>query len=67
MLTTIIYRSHICDNVSIKSLDSMVAEANVKNGQEEVSGILLFNGTHFFQLLEGRGNLSPYLHRPAAP
>ena len=53
MLTTIIYRSHICDNVSIKSLDSMVAEANVKNGQEDVSGILLFNGTHFFQLLEG--------------
>ncbi|QGN37307.1 diguanylate phosphodiesterase [Klebsiella oxytoca] len=53
MLTTIIYRSHICDNVSIKSLESMVAAANVKNGQEEVSGILLFNGTHFFQLLEG--------------
>lgn len=53
MLTTIIYRSHICDNVSIKSLESMVAEANVKNGQEDVSGILLFNGNHFFQLLEG--------------
>lgn len=53
MLTTIIYRSHICDNVSIKSLESMVAEANVKNSQEDVSGILLFNGTHFFQLLEG--------------
>lgn len=53
MLTTIIYRSHICDNVSIKSLESMVAEANVKNSQENVSGILLFNGTHFFQLLEG--------------
>ncbi|HEY4469184.1 MAG TPA: diguanylate phosphodiesterase, partial [Klebsiella sp.] len=41
------------DNVSIKSLESMVAAANVKNGQEDVSGILLFNGTHFFQLLEG--------------
>ncbi|MBZ7264929.1 diguanylate phosphodiesterase [Klebsiella oxytoca] len=53
MLTTIIYRSHICDNVSIKSLESMVAAANVKNGHEDVSGILLFNGTHFFQLLEG--------------
>ncbi|WEJ90101.1 MAG: diguanylate phosphodiesterase [Klebsiella huaxiensis] len=53
MLTTIIYRSHICDNVSLKSLESMVAVANVKNGQENVSGILLFNGTHFFQLLEG--------------
>lgn len=53
MLTTIIYRSHICDNVSVKSLESMVAEANVKNSLAEVSGILLFNGTHFFQLLEG--------------
>ena len=41
MLTTIIYRSHICDNVSIKSLDSMVAEANVKNAQTRGTIILL--------------------------
>lgn len=53
MLTTIIYRSHICDNVSFKSLESMVAAASENNNRVNVSGILLFNGTHFFQLLEG--------------
>nr|WP_318381454.1 diguanylate phosphodiesterase [uncultured Enterobacter sp.] len=53
MLTTIIYRSHICETVSIKTLEEMVLEANLKNGIADVSGILLFNGTHFFQLLEG--------------
>ncbi len=53
MLTTIIYRSHICDNVSFKSIEAMVAGANERNGQADVTGILLFNGTHFFQLIEG--------------
>lgn len=53
MLTTIIYRSHICDNVSFKSIEAMVAVANERNGQADVTGILLFNGTHFFQLIEG--------------
>ncbi|HBT1279216.1 BLUF domain/cyclic diguanylate phosphodiesterase (EAL) domain protein [Klebsiella pneumoniae] len=53
MLTTIIYRSHICDNVSFKSIEAMVARANERNGQADVTGILLFNGTHFFQLIEG--------------
>lgn len=53
MLTTIIYRSHLCDDVPVKALESMVAAANLKNGRADVTGILLFNGTHFFQLLEG--------------
>ncbi len=53
MLTTIIYRSHFCDNVPYKALEEMVSAANDKNSQEGVTGILLFNGTHFFQLLEG--------------
>lgn len=53
MLTTIIYRSHICDNVPFKTLEDMVAIANITNGEAGVTGILLFNGTHFFQLLEG--------------
>ncbi|GAL58138.1 blue light and temperature-regulated antirepressor YcgF [Pseudescherichia vulneris NBRC 102420] len=53
MLTTIIYRSHLCDDVPVKMLEEMVAAANQKNGHSEVTGILLFNGTHFFQLLEG--------------
>lgn len=53
MLTTIIYRSHICGGVSHALLDEMVAAANQKNSRADVTGILLFNGTHFFQLLEG--------------
>ncbi|MDN2486541.1 diguanylate phosphodiesterase [Kosakonia sacchari] len=53
MLTTIIYRSHLHDHVSFTLLEEMVAAANIKNGQASVTGILLFNGTHFFQLLEG--------------
>ncbi|POP40879.1 diguanylate phosphodiesterase [Superficieibacter electus] len=53
MLTTIIYRSHFCDNVPYKALEEMVTAANDKNSQAGVTGILLFNGTHFFQLLEG--------------
>ncbi|HAS1784850.1 TPA: diguanylate phosphodiesterase [Enterobacter cloacae] len=53
MLTTIIYRSHICEDVPVKTLEDMVAAANCRNRQFDVTGILLFNGTHFFQLLEG--------------
>jgi len=53
MLTTIIYRSHICENVPVKALEEMVDAANSKNRHSDVTGILLFNGTHFFQLLEG--------------
>ncbi|MGY5956781.1 diguanylate phosphodiesterase [Kosakonia sp. BK9b] len=53
MLTTLIYRSHQCDSISYAMLEDMVAAANVKNGNAGVTGILLFNGTHFFQLLEG--------------
>jgi len=53
MLTTVIYRSHFCDNVPYKALEEMVTAANEKNSHGGVTGILLFNGTHFFQLLEG--------------
>ncbi|SFR06089.1 EAL domain, c-di-GMP-specific phosphodiesterase class I (or its enzymatically inactive variant) [Enterobacter sp. kpr-6] len=53
MLTTIIYRSHISDDVPVKTLRDMVNTAAKKNEQAGVTGILLFNGTHFFQLLEG--------------
>ncbi|POT55315.1 diguanylate phosphodiesterase [Citrobacter amalonaticus] len=53
MLTTVIYRSHICDNVPFELLSRMVATASQKNEQANVTGILLFNGNHFFQLLEG--------------
>jgi EAL domain-containing protein (putative c-di-GMP-specific phosphodiesterase class I) len=53
MLTTILYRSHLHDHVPIKTLEDMVAKANSKNTISDVTGILLFDGRHFFQLLEG--------------
>ncbi|EJL84668.1 diguanylate phosphodiesterase [Pantoea sp. GM01] len=53
MLTTILYRSHLHDHVPIKTLEDMVAKANSKNKNSDVTGILLFDGLHFFQLLEG--------------
>ncbi|MFG1172671.1 diguanylate phosphodiesterase [Erwiniaceae bacterium CAU 1747] len=53
MLTTLIYRSHICEPFPADRLKEMVAAANEKNGQAGITGILLFNGIHFFQLLEG--------------
>lgn len=53
MLTTIIYRSHISEDVSVNILPEMVAKASLLNAEHHVTGILLFNGTHFFQILEG--------------
>lgn len=53
MLTTLIYRSHISDFVPVKALPGMVDAASLFNASHDITGILLFNGTHFFQLLEG--------------
>ncbi|MFD1803468.1 diguanylate phosphodiesterase [Mixta tenebrionis] len=53
MLSTLIYRSHLCDDVPVKTLEEMVSKANRLNELYDVTGILLFNGTHFFQVLEG--------------
>lgn len=53
MLTTIIYRSHISADVPVKILPGMVEKASLLNESHQVTGILLFNGTHFFQILEG--------------
>lgn len=53
MLTTIIYRSHLRDDAPLRALEDMVTAANIKNRRSDVTGILLFNGHHFFQLLEG--------------
>lgn len=53
MLTTIIYRSHLTDEVPVSILPGMVEKASLLNARHQVTGILLFNGTHFFQILEG--------------
>lgn len=53
MLTTIIYRSHISKYTSEAEVKAFIEQANPRNQALEVTGILLFDGVHFLQLLEG--------------
>ena len=53
MLLTLVYRSHVSEHVKSASLEGLVAQASIKNEISGITGILLFDGTHFFQLLEG--------------
>lgn len=53
MLSTLIYRSRFNETVPFPSLYDMVERANAHNTNTGVTGILLYDGSHFFQLLEG--------------
>lgn len=53
MLLTLVYRSHVSEHVQSASLAGLVSQASIKNELAGITGILLFDGTHFFQLLEG--------------
>lgn len=53
MLTTIIYRSHIEKRVTDSEVQEFIRLASPRNLGSQVSGILLFDGSHFLQLLEG--------------
>jgi EAL domain-containing protein (putative c-di-GMP-specific phosphodiesterase class I) len=53
MLLTLVYRSQISSNTQLDDLDNMVAKASMTNSQSSVTGILLHDDSHFFQLLEG--------------
>ncbi|THB83163.1 diguanylate phosphodiesterase, partial [Pantoea allii] len=53
MLSTLIYRSQLSDSVSPERLKALVKHSSIKNAAAEVTGILLYDGQHFFQVLEG--------------
>ncbi|MCZ4057905.1 diguanylate phosphodiesterase [Pantoea sp. LMR881] len=53
MLSTLIYRSRLSVEVALDVLEQVVARAKVNNEKINVTGILLFDGEHFFQVLEG--------------
>lgn len=53
MLSTLIYRSQLAGSVSPERLKALVERASIKNAEAEVTGILLYDGQHFFQVLEG--------------
>lgn len=53
MLTTLIYRSVVNPAMQHASVYKLVEDALDKNKSNHVTGILIFNGTDFFQVLEG--------------
>ncbi|MFK8257365.1 diguanylate phosphodiesterase [Erwinia sp. AnSW2-5] len=53
MLTTLIYRSRLCKSVSPYFLKRLAGKAQRFNETVNVTGILLFDGDYFFQILEG--------------
>ncbi|MEB6377672.1 diguanylate phosphodiesterase [Leclercia adecarboxylata] len=53
MLTTLIYKSQLNPSCKSLSLTSLVEKARHSNGALDVTGILLFNGVDFLQILEG--------------
>lgn len=53
MLTTLIYRSQLNSSCESLSLTSLVDKARGNNSALNITGILLFNGVEFLQILEG--------------
>ncbi|WP_130834159.1 diguanylate phosphodiesterase [[Erwinia] mediterraneensis] len=53
MLSTLIYRSRLNQQVNAAQLEQLVSTAQRNNKKIQVTGILLFDGTWFFQILEG--------------
>lgn len=64
MLTTLIYRSQVNPARPPTDLDALIHRASGKNMPLGITGILLFNGLQFFQVLEeARKILSRYSTR----
>lgn len=53
MLSTLIYRSRAVDSMNAEDLSGLLLPARQRNAALQVTGILLFDGIHFVQLLEG--------------
>lgn len=53
LLSTLIYRSRIREEFSSEMLQQLAAAGRRRNAAMGITGILLFDGVHFVQLLEG--------------
>ncbi len=53
MLSTLIYRSRVREPWNAEALGVLIQQARQRNASLNVTGILLFDGVHFVQLLEG--------------
>ena len=50
MIHELIYTSTACLGVNV---DKIIEASEIRNAQHDVTGILIYNGTQFMQLLEG--------------
>ncbi|MCW2478005.1 diguanylate phosphodiesterase [Candidatus Symbiopectobacterium sp. NZEC135] len=53
MLSTLIYRSRASRIFDPSLLDALVAQSQARNMTLQLTGILIFDGSHFLQILEG--------------
>ncbi|WP_318390649.1 diguanylate phosphodiesterase [Enterobacter sp.] len=53
MISTLIYRSRLGRSFEPSKLEELVCVSQSRNAALKISGILLFDGTHFLQVLEG--------------
>ena len=53
MLSTLIYRSRLSPGCCPEALSQIVAQAQTRNAALQITGILLFDGDYFLQVLEG--------------
>ncbi|OWT68921.1 MULTISPECIES: diguanylate phosphodiesterase [unclassified Achromobacter] len=53
MLSTLIYRSRMQDGMTAQEIERLTAAARARNDALGITGILLFDGLHFIQVLEG--------------
>ena len=53
MLSTLIYRSRLSPGCCAEALSQIVAQAQARNAALQITGILLFDGDYFLQVLEG--------------
>jgi hypothetical protein len=52
-MLSLIYVSRVGSRFDMASLDALAADARERNQQLDITGLLLCNGRHFMQLLEG--------------
>lgn len=53
MISTLIYRSRLTSSFDPSKLSELVCVSQTRNAALGISGILLFDGSHFLQVLEG--------------
>ena len=57
MIYRLIYLSSGTEAVTAAIIDQIVAEAQVKNAKQRVTGLLAYNGRNFMQVLEGESSI----------